>query len=134
MTTFLDANVVIYYLTGDERRFASCRALIGRLERGEESAETNDLVFAEVVWVLSAQRPKPSRASIRDALSDIIRMPGLALPDESLLLSALELYASTPIDYIDAYNAVVMRKRGLDRIYSYGADFERVAGVTRVEP
>src|SRR5574341_2684815 len=68
---FLDANVVIYYLTGDENRFESCGSLIARLERGEEAAESTDLVFAEIVWVLSAQRPRPSRASIRDALSDI---------------------------------------------------------------
>lgn len=134
MAAFLDANVIIYYLTGHERYLANCSALMGKLERGEESAETTDLVFAEIVWVLSAQRPKPSRSSIREALSDIVRMPGLAVRDESLLLSALDLYESTRIDYIDAYKAVVMRKRGLDRIYSYDTDFDRVRGVTRVVP
>jgi predicted nucleic acid-binding protein len=107
---------------------------MGKLERGDESTETTDLVFAEVVWVLSAQRPKPSRSSIREALSDIVRMPGLAVRDESLLLSALELYESTRIDYIDAYNAVVMRKRGLNRIYSYDTDFDGVPGISRIKP
>lgn len=61
-------------------------------------------------------------------------MPGLAVRDESLLLSALELYESTRIDYIDAYNAVVMKKRGLNRIYSCDTDFDGVPGVTRVAP
>jgi len=38
------------------------------------------------------------------------------------------------IDFIDAYNAVHMRKQGLTRIYSYDSDFDRIAVVSRVEP
>ena len=134
MATFLDANVLIYYLAEDEQRAARCSGLLSRLEAGEEIAVTSDMVFAEVVWVLSSRRPRPSRESIRDALASIISFRGLNVPHKRLMLDALDLYAHTPIDFIDAYNATLMQKRGLDRVYSYDTDFDRVPGITRVEP
>lgn len=39
-----------------------------------------------------------------------------------------------PIDFIDAYNAAVMQARGLQTIYSYDTDFDRLSGIRRLEP
>ena len=45
-----------------------------------------------------------------------------------------ELYVDQEIDFIDAYNAAHMKKQRLSQIYSYDSDFDRIAGISRVEP
>jgi len=49
-------------------------------------------------------------------------------------LDALALYGRKNIDYIDAYNAVSMRRFGLTEIYSYDEDFDAIEGIRRKEP
>lgn len=44
------------------------------------------------------------------------------------------IYARKNIDYIDAYNAVLMRRLSLKAIYSYDKDFDKIEGIDRLEP
>ena len=50
------------------------------------------------------------------------------------LLSALSLYRTEPIDFVDAYHASFMRERKLKAIYSYDSDFDILPGLQRLEP
>ncbi len=134
MASFLDANVIIHFLTGEDGEKAErSLALLRKVENRQETVETSDLVVAEVVWFLSShQRLRPRQ--VRDLLVRLLAIGGIRLPDKPLVVAALDSFAETGIDFVDAYNAVVMHKRGLDRIYSYDADFDKVSGITRVEP
>ena len=38
------------------------------------------------------------------------------------------------VDYIDAYNSVLMRQLGLKETYSYDKDFDKLETVQRLEP
>lgn len=135
MTAFLDTNIILrYLLRDDETKYQRCRTLLKTVERGEAELVTTDLVIAELVWVMSSKPYSLSRGRIRDDLSDFISIHNLRLPDKPLLERALDLYAESGIDFIDAYNAVVMLKRGVDSVYSYDTDFDKVPGLSRSEP
>ena len=61
-------------------------------------------------------------------------MPGLKLPQRKVYLRALDLYATYSIDFEDALIVAQMERQGITALYSYDRDFERVPGVTRLEP
>lgn len=132
---FLDTNILVRYLTGDDPEKAKASfALLLRLERGEEAVMTSDIVIAETVYVLQSRTYGMHRERIRDLMEPIIESRGLRLPRKSLYARAFDLYCSSRISFADAFNAAYMESRGLNEIYSYDTDFDRIEGVTRVEP
>ena len=133
---FLDTNVILrYLLRDDEIRAQRCLELLEKAEKREINLRTTDLVIAELVWVLGSPATYSlPRDRIRDLLLPVILLPGLKLPGKKLYRRIFELYVDQNIDFIDAYNAAHMEKRGLSHIYSYDSDFDKIAGVSRVEP
>jgi uncharacterized protein len=133
---FLDANVILrYLLRNDEIKAQRCLELLEKAERREITLRTTDLVIAELVWVLeSPVTYNLPRERIRELLLPIILLRGLKLPGKKLYRQIFDLYVDQGIDFIDAYDAVHMGKQGLTRIYSYDSDFDRITGVSRVEP
>ena len=131
---FLDANVVLRYVTGDDaRKMQRCEALFLRVEQGRETLYTNVLVIAEVIWVLGAQYRHP-RPKVIDGIRRLLNTRHILVEDRESLLLALQLFEQHPIDFIDAYNAALMQARGIETIYSYDQDFDRISGLQRLEP
>ncbi|MBW2032306.1 MAG: PIN domain-containing protein, partial [Deltaproteobacteria bacterium] len=58
----------------------------------------------------------------------------LICTNKDLILSALTLYSQKNIDFIDAYNALMMKNKGIAEIYSYDKHYDRVEWLTRLEP
>jgi len=134
---FLDANVILRYLTRDDPEKAErCLVLFERAARGGVALTTSEAVIAEVVYVLSS----PSlydlpRERIRDLLLPIIDLRGLKLAvPRHLYHDALALYTTRNIDFEDALAVAHMREQGIDEIVSYERHFDRIAEITRVEP
>jgi len=135
MRSFLDTNIILrFLLRDDEARFQRCYDLLKRTERGEEKLETSDLVISEVVWILESKLYSLDRDRIRDLVLPILQLRGLRLPGKRVFERALQLYGDKAIDFVDAYNAATMEKRGLAAIYSYDVDFDKVEGINRLEP
>jgi predicted nucleic acid-binding protein len=132
---FLDTNIIVRYLTRDDPEKAEASfALLLRVERGEEVVMSSDLVISETVYVLSSRRYGLSRQRIRDLLDPLISLRSFRLPRKSLYPRIWELYCQRNIGFADAYNAAYMEARGVNEVYSYDADFDRVEGIRRVEP
>jgi predicted nucleic acid-binding protein len=51
-----------------------------------------------------------------------------------LLVEALSLYQGKNLDFADAFLAAVALRRGPQAVYSFDQDFNRIPGVTRLEP
>ena len=131
---FLDTNILLRYLTGDDARKArACEALFERTERGQEALYTTVLVMAEVVWILMGKY-RHSKASVVEAVRRLLNTRHLHTDEPDVLLMALQLFERHPIDFIDAYHGAIMLARGLTMVYSYDADFDRLPGIQRVEP
>ena len=135
---FLDTNVILRFLTGDdEEKAEACFRLFQRVQRGEEELLTCEAVVIEVVYVLSSPRAgyRLSHEAIRSRLVPILTLRGLRLPQKRVYLRALDIYASCPfLDFEDALAAAHMERLGVSEIVSYDRDFDRVAGLQRVEP
>lgn len=136
MPRFLDANILIRYLVrDDEEKARACLALLQRAQRGEEKLITSDVVIAEVAWVLESPRWYGlTKAETAELLDRVIAIRGLHIPSKGLFPRILKVYRDEQVDFIDAYNAVVMDRLGVGEIYSYDRHFDGLGFVKRVEP
>lgn len=131
---FLDTNILLRYFTkDDEEKARRALALLQRVERGEEKVETSAIVIFETVYTLQRFYRIP-KSRVRELLLSLLRLRGLHLPYKGLCVRALDLYVERNISFADAYNAVYMQSQGLAEIYSGDTDFDRIDGMTRVEP
>jgi len=94
------------------------------------------VVLVEAVQVLSSKalynRP---RAEIAEKLGVIIGLKGLKLPNKSLYLFALDLYAATAaLDFVDALVVAHMQHAHISTVVSFDRDFDRVPGIRRRDP
>jgi predicted nucleic acid-binding protein len=135
---FLDANVILRYLTKDDPAKAhACFTLFQQVKQGKEELQTTESVIAEVTYVLSSPRHpyKRSHADIAALLRPVVKLRSLRIPRKRVVLRALELYDLYPhFDFEDALSLATMEQSGLTEIVSYGRDFDRVPGITREEP
>jgi predicted nucleic acid-binding protein len=134
---FLDANVILQYLTRDDvGKAAACLALFRRVEAGAEEITTCEAVIAEVAYVLSSRRHYGlTHAEVSARLRPIVAMRGLRLPNKRVYLRALDIYAGQPdFDFEDALIAAHMERGTLTELYSYDTDFDQLPGINRLQP
>lgn len=133
-TCFLDTNILLRYLLRDNEQMAE-RAfnLLMRVERGEEKVITSSLVIFETIFTLQRFYKVP-RQQIKEHILPIIALRGIHLPDKSVFYKALDLYVTKNISFADAYNAAYMMSEEVFNIYSWDKDFDKIDGITRLEP
>jgi len=138
---FADTNIFLRYLVrpvtaADQARADACRALLERVSTGAEEITTSEAVLAEIVYVLSSRRQYGlATDEIVARLKPIVMLPGLKIAHKRLYLRALDIYAShTDLDFEDAIAIATVERMEPAELYSYDTDFDRVAGVTRLEP
>ena len=134
---FLDANVFIRYLTGDDPiKQGASRLLFERLDRDEEQLLTSEAVVAEIIYVLtSGAHYGLTREAAAQRLLPALRSPGLRIANKTVVLRALDVYeAHRRLDYEDALSVAHMESAGIDEIVSYDRGFDRVEGISRAEP
>lgn len=134
---FVDANVFVRYLTGDDpAKAAASREFFARVERGEEAACTSEAVIAEIVYVTSLRAHHALvRLDIVRRLQPLLSLTGIAIPHRPAILRALEVYAAhAQLDFEDALTVAHMERLNVKEVLSYDRDFDAVPGVTRIEP
>ena len=128
---YVDANVFIYLLKASPRdAFEVSLAIMRRIYDGEE-ALTSTAVLQEVVDWLEYNGKKGEVSSF---LTGVNSYPTLA--KEAVywgeMISAIDLMEHSQIDYVDAVTVEIMRRNGIEEIYSNDKDFDRVAGIRRI--
>lgn len=131
---FLDTNLILRYLTKDDPAKAKkCEELFKRVSEGKEALYTSSLVIAEVVWTLEKfYKFERTRAALY--IQIILNTSGLECDEKDILLTAIGLYDLKKIDFIDAYNAVIMESKSIETIYSYDFHFDLIPPLKRIEP
>ena len=131
---FVDTNVFLRFLVNDDPEKAdACEMLFRRAINGEELLLTTDMVMAEIVWVLESYY-ELSKRDIREKLEKILNTKNLDCPNREIILHALSIYEEKNIDYIDAYNASALQKKGINEVYSYDKHYDRIKWMKRIEP
>jgi predicted nucleic acid-binding protein len=130
----VDANVLLRFLVGDvpEQMEKSIR-LIRRIEERKETVFLPLINAYEVVFTL-ARFYKIPRSEIAEKLSAILSLRCLRMLRKRAFLEALNIYRDTKVSFGDAYAAAQMRAMSCTEIYSFDKDFDRLDGITRIEP
>jgi len=133
---FIDTDVIIRFLTGDDlEKQAAATDLFEQVEQGLLTVQAPDTVIADAVYVLSSPRLYHiARTDIQEMLAVLVRLPQFHVQNRWSVLRALDLYASTKLDFGDALIIASMEQQGSQVLYSYDADFDRFEGITRREP
>jgi len=132
---FLETNVFVRHLTGDEPNHSPrATAYFDRIQKGELIVRTADTVVFETVFTLQSFYHAP-RTAIRDGLLPLLELSGIILPGKDSFREVFELYVSHPrISFADCYHAVLAKRLGSTEIVSFDRDFDRLPGITRIEP
>lgn len=131
---FLDANVLLRLITDDDRIKAdAAQALLDRVEYGQEHLVTSPLVLFEVIFTLQ-KTYSIERQRIREALGSFISLRHVEIVNKAIWQDALELFVQKNIAFADAYNVTYMKALGVHEIYSWDSDFDRIEGISRLEP
>ena len=133
---FLDANVILRYLTRDHAEHsAAAQEVLQQVADGDLLVTTSETIIAEIVYVLSSRGLyNLSRPEITRHLSNILRLQGMILPAKRTYERALEVYASTSLDFEDALSIAHMETQGITTILSFDRDFDRFPAINREEP
>jgi predicted nucleic acid-binding protein len=135
---FIDANIFLRHLTQDKPAMAvECTALLGEIEQGNLQAWTNDLVVAEVVFVLQSTTGANynyARAAIQAVFLPLVLLPALFVPSKRRFPRIFELYTTHNIDFVDAYSAAYIEDSPIPELYSYDRHFDRITTIKRVLP
>lgn len=131
---FIDTNLFLRYFTrDDEKKAEDVLKLLKRVERNEEKVIASPLVIFEIVFTLENYYKVP-RGEIKTLLQPILNLRGLRLDFKDIFESALELYSERKFSFADAFNACLMQKGGIEEIYSFDEDFDKIEGIKRVIP
>ena len=133
---FIDTNIFLRFLTKDDPvKAAKCRKLLQSATEGDLKLYTSDLVVAELIWVLQSPNTYNLNPSeIFEIIIPLLTIKNLYFPCKNVFPDIMELFQTEKIDYIDAYNSVIMLGRKIDTIYSYDKHFDQLPDVIRKEP
>lgn len=133
---FIDTDVIIRLLTRDDlRKQERAAALFDAVESGNLTLVAPDTVIADAVFVLGSPRLyNLPRTEIQALLSTLLRLPGVKVHNKRALLQALELYASTNLDFGDAMIVAALRQADSHALYSYDHHFDSIGMLERREP
>jgi predicted nucleic acid-binding protein len=131
---FLDANVLIRHFTADNPgQSPRASAFLTGLETGELRLQVPEFVVFETIFTLERSYRRP-KAAIRENVMGLLELPTIILRGKRLLRRAFDIYVEFNISFGDAYDVALMEQRGVTEIVSFDRDFDRVAGITRIEP
>ena len=131
---FIDTNIFIRYLTNDvPQKAEACEKIFKKAIGKKETLFTTEMVIAEIVWVLESFY-ELEKEEVQDKVEKILNTTNLICPHKDLILIALTLYSEKNIDYIDAYNALILKEKGIEELYSYDKDYDRIDWLIRLEP
>ena len=132
---FVDTNLFLRFLANDVPAQADAvERLLRQAEENKIQLVTNSMVIAEIIWTLESYYAC-ERGDIQNKVLAILNTPGLQIPEGNLLLKAVIWYSEKNVDFIDAYNAVWMEQKGIEKIYTFDQKhFARFDDIEVVKP
>jgi len=132
MTRFIDSNIFIYVLTKDPQHYEKGRAILERIEKGEEGV-TSTLVLEEIFVFLEGRKVPQKIPKVFDSIRSYstLRIEPYFIED---MTSAISLLKSLEfkIDWDDAIIATSMERIRLDEICSNDTHFDIIPHIKRV--
>ena len=120
----LDANLLIRYLTNDDRaQYAKAKRLIDEAVERDERLLISCVVFCEVTWVLETAY-EYSRAEIADVLDRIFDTAQFEIERAPEARQALDDFRSTKVGFADALIGRINRTLGATKSMTFDRDLK----------
>lgn len=121
---YLDANVFVFAAVNSEEIGGNARAIIRKVQMGEDIAVTSALTWDEVFWAVK----KHSLELAFEVSEAMLNLPNLEIiaVDKELALSALRLMRDCHLAPRDALHAATAIDCGVDCFVTSDADFGKV--------
>jgi len=139
---FIDANILLRHFTeaetpADLPRKAVARELCRRMEAGEVSVTTSEIVLHEVCYILTSRRHYgQSSSEVILAIRTVLQWPGFVLPanERALFVRALDLWEQHPkLEFSDAVIAARC-ERGDHELATFDRHFDAIESVRKWSP
>lgn len=129
----VDANVFIYALGAEHPYREACRDVVAALARGEVQAETSVEILQEVAHVRRRRKGGADAAArAREILAWDLPVHEFDVDDLERALGLIERDDSLPVR--DAVHAAMALNREIGAVLSTDRDFDRIEGLTRIDP
>ena len=92
-----------------------------------------DLALFEVVFTLQRRLQVP-RSEIRSRMLEIIELPTILIPGKKRWRRTFDLYVGPALSFADAFHVATIERQPEREIVSFDSDFDRLPGITRIEP
>ena len=130
MTAFIDTNVLIRHLTGDQPDLA---VQATNLLNEAEGLLVPDLIVAEVVFVLSSFYGL-SVEVVDQLVRSVLKYESVRTSNRDLLFRSLDIYRTYRLGFADAYLAASAESTDGSSVISFDRALDRIPTVTRIEP
>jgi len=130
---FVDTNVFLRFFVKDvEPFYQKARELFEKAENGIITLETNDMVIAEIVWVLESYYGF-TKAEIKEVIDTILETKNVKVTNHSRVKEAVNLYTLGKMDFIDAYNIAYIRTKGCRKVATFDVKhFKNIEGIISI--
>lgn len=130
---FVDTNVFLRFFVRDvESFYQKARELFENAEQGLVKLETNDMVIAEIVWVLESYYGF-SKTEIKEVIDTILETKNIKVANHSRVKEAVNLYSLGKMDFIDAYNIAYIKTKGYRKVATFDVKhFKNVEGIISI--
>ena len=123
----IDTNVILRYLLADHKEFYyQARAVMEEVRIGDRKVLILDSVIAECVYVLIKIYNVP-RKEIAEKLKGILAYKGVAGREKERLREALDIFAGSNVDIVDAFVFVFATAEKNRRLLSFDKDLKKLA-------
>ena len=132
-TGFIDANIFIYAM-GKEHAFKKvCMYFLERLAEKDESLACNVEILQEILFFYQKRQMMSDGIRLLDLVQKIVPVIyPIQTRDLIYARDLLKTYKDIPVR--DCIHASTMHYYGLNIIYSFDKDFDRLPGIRRIEP
>lgn len=126
---FVDTNVFLYAIQAHPQFGKVSKEILKRIDKGEK-AVTSLINLAEICWWLERHGKRDQIENELKLITSIfnLEITPLAFEDFSLASRFVKEYR---IEFNDCLALAVMKKLGLERIYSNDPDFDKVGWLKR---
>ena len=110
----IDTNFIVRYIVGDVKEQSQfAKSFFKKVIEGKIKAIINDVVVAEVVYVLSTNYKVP-RVEIAVFLRNFLIYKGIVLKDKDIILNALDIYQHSKLHIVDSMLAASSAQLGAE--------------------
>ncbi len=129
----LDANIFLE-LQLDQERADECERLLLAVQKGKVDALLTDLVLDSILIVMEDKGKSPS--DLETFILSLSSLKGLQFYVLTLLdrLEATRIMKRSDLDFEDSTLVRVARKVRAESVISFDKHFEKIQGISRVEP